>query len=124
MSFVSGLPIDAALPELLAALAQHGVAVLQAPPGAGKSTVVPLALLHEPWLAGKRLVMLEPRRLATRAVAHRMASTLGESVGETVGYRMRLDSRTSRRTRMQRRHEARGPQAAPVRLRGRLDARV
>lgn len=101
MSFVSGLPIDAALPELLAALAQHGVAVLQAPPGAGKSTVVPLALLHEPWLAGKRLVMLEPRRLATRAVAHRMASTLGESVGETVGYRMRLDSRTSRRTRIE-----------------------
>lgn len=101
MSFLSGLPIDAALPELLAALSQHGVAVLQALPGAGKSTVVPLALLDEPWLIHMRLVMLEPRRLATRAVAHRMASTLGESVGETVGYRMRLDSRTSRRTRIE-----------------------
>ena len=94
MSFASGLPVDAALPELRAALSGRGVAVLQAPPGAGKSTVVPLALLNEPWAAHKRLVMLEPRRLATRAVARRMASNLGESVGESVGYRMRLvDSR-------------------------------
>ena len=101
MSLPSGLPIDAALPELSAALAEHGVAVLQAPPGAGKSTVVPLALLDEPWAKHKRLVMLEPRRLATRAVANRMAFTLGESVGETVGYRMRLDSRISRATRIE-----------------------
>ena len=101
MSFASGLPIDAALPQLCAALSQHGVAVLQAPPGAGKSTVVPLALADEPWAARKRLVMLEPRRLATRAVARRMASTLGENVGETVGYRMRLDSRISRATRIE-----------------------
>jgi ATP-dependent helicase HrpB len=97
----SGLPIDAALPELRAALADRGVAVLQAPPGAGKSTVVPLALLDEPWAAQKRLVMLEPRRLATRAVARRMAVTLGEKVGETVGYRMRLDTRVSRATRIE-----------------------
>ena len=101
MSFVSGLPIDAALPQLCAALSQHGVAVLQAPPGAGKSTVVPLALAEEAWAARKRLVMLEPRRLATRAVARRMAFTLGENVGETVGYRMRLDSRISRATRIE-----------------------
>jgi ATP-dependent helicase HrpB len=101
VSFHSGLPIDAALPELSCALAQHGVAVLQAPPGAGKSTVVPLALLDEPWAKRKRLIMLEPRRLATRAVANRMAFSLGESVGETVGYRMRLDSRISRATRIE-----------------------
>jgi ATP-dependent helicase HrpB len=101
VSFASGLPIDAALPQLRAALAQYGVAVLQAPPGAGKSTVVPLALIDEPWAARKRIVMLEPRRLATRAVAHRMASSLGQNVGETVGYRMRLDSRISRATRIE-----------------------
>jgi ATP-dependent helicase HrpB len=97
----SGLPIDAALPALSAALARHGVAVLQAPAGAGKSTVVPLVLLDEPWAKHKRLVMLEPRRLATRAVANRMAFTLGENVGKTVGYRMRLDSRISRATRIE-----------------------
>ncbi len=101
MSFSSGLPIDAALAPLCQALSQHGVAVLQAPPGAGKSTVVPLALLAEPWAARKRLIMLEPRRLATRAVARRMAQTLGQAVGETVGYRMRLDSRVSRATRVE-----------------------
>jgi ATP-dependent helicase HrpB len=97
----SGLPIDAALPELRSALARQGAVVLQAPPGAGKSTVVPLALLDEPWLAGKRLIMLEPRRLATRAVAGRMAMTLGQAVGESVGYRMRLDSRVSSATRIE-----------------------
>jgi ATP-dependent helicase HrpB len=101
VNFVSGLPIDAALPQLCAALAQYGVAVLQAPPGAGKSTVVPLALLDEPWAKHKRLVMLEPRRLATRAVARRMAFTLGQNVGETVGYRMRLEARVSRATRIE-----------------------
>ena len=67
----SGLPVDAALPALRAALKTHAAAVLEAPPGAGKSTVVPLALLAEPWAQGKRLLMLEPRRLATRAVAAR-----------------------------------------------------
>ncbi len=97
----SGLPIDAVLPALRQALATHTSAVLQAPPGAGKSTVVPLALLGEPWLAGKRLLMLEPRRLAARAVAQRMAQTLGESVGRTVGYRMRQDTRVSAATRIE-----------------------
>jgi len=75
--------------------------VLQAPPGAGKSTVVPLALLDEPWARGKRLIMLEPRRLAARAVAQRMAGTLRESVGQTVGYRMRLDTQVSKSTRIE-----------------------
>ncbi len=92
------LPIQAALPSLRAALASSTAAVLEAPPGAGKSTVVPLALLGEPWLGGRRIVMLEPRRLATRAVATRLAATLGEAVGRRVGYRMRLDTRTSRDT--------------------------
>jgi ATP-dependent helicase HrpB len=97
----SGLPIDEALEPLRAALAEPRNAVLAAPPGAGKSTVVPLALLDEPWARGKRIVMLEPRRLATRAVAMRMAATLGESAGDTVGYRMRLETRVSKRTRIE-----------------------
>jgi ATP-dependent helicase HrpB len=97
----SGLPIDSALPALREALMHHRSAVLQAPPGAGKSTVVPLALLVEPWARDKRILMLEPRRLAARAVAQRMAQTLGESVGRTVGYRMRMDTRVSRDTRIE-----------------------
>jgi ATP-dependent helicase HrpB len=97
----SGLPIDAALPALREALRTHRAAVLQAPPGAGKSTVVPLALLGEDWARGRRLLMLEPRRLAARTIAARMAHTLGESVGATVGYRMRLDTRISRATRVE-----------------------
>ena len=97
----SGLPIDEVLPELRAVLQRTRNAVVEAPPGAGKSTVVPIALLDEPWLRNGKLIMLEPRRLATRAVATRMATTLGESVGETVGYRMRLETRVSRRTRIE-----------------------
>ena len=99
--FHSGLPIDAALPELTAALARGTAAVLQAPPGAGKSTVVPLALLEEPWARGRRILMLEPRRIAARAVARRMAQTLGEDAGETVGYRTRFDTRVGPRTRIE-----------------------
>lgn len=99
----SGLPIEAVLPALREALARSPAAVLQAPPGAGKSTVVPLALLDEPWATAfaKRILMLEPRRLAARAVAQRMAQTLGEPVGKTVGYRMRMDTRVSRDTRIE-----------------------
>src|SRR6185436_1478952 len=97
----SGLPIDDVLPQLRAALGSHRSVVLQAPPGAGKSTVVPLALLDEAWARGKRLIMLEPRRLAARAVAQRMAGTLRESVGQTVGYRMRLDTQVSKNTRIE-----------------------
>jgi ATP-dependent helicase HrpB len=86
---------------LEAALARHRDAVLQAPPGAGKSTIVPLALLDAPWARGRRILLLEPRRLATRAVAARMAAAFGERVGATVGYRMRLDSRVSAATRLE-----------------------
>jgi len=95
------LPIVEALPALRAALISGRSAVVEAPPGAGKSTVIPLALLNEPWVKGRKLLMLEPRRLAARAVAERMAKTLGESVGGTVGYRMRLDTRVSRTTRIE-----------------------
>jgi ATP-dependent helicase HrpB len=95
------LPIDDALPALRDALRERACAVLQAPPGAGKTTRVPLALLDEPWLGGGRIVMLEPRRLAARAAARRMAATLGESVGETVGYRIRHDTRVGPRTRVE-----------------------
>jgi ATP-dependent helicase HrpB len=95
------LPIESALPELRAALAQDGAAVLQAPPGAGKTTRVPLALLHEPWLAGRRIVMLEPRRLAARAAAAHMARLIGESVGGTVGYRVRMETRVGPATRIE-----------------------
>jgi ATP-dependent helicase HrpB len=97
----SGLPIDEILPRLREVLGSASGVVLQAAPGAGKSTVVPLALLEEPWAAGKRLIMLEPRRLAARAVAQRMAATLDERVGDTVGYRMRLDTQVSKRTRIE-----------------------
>jgi len=95
------LPIDAILPDLLAALALGPNAVLVAPPGAGKTTRVPLALLAAPWRGDGRIVMMEPRRLAARTAAARMAASLGEAVGETVGYRVRMDSRVSRATRIE-----------------------
>ncbi len=95
------LPIEAALPELEAALARGATAVLVAPPGAGKTTRVPLALLDQPWLGGQKILVLEPRRLAARAAAERMAVTLGERVGDTVGYRARFGSKVSRRTRIE-----------------------
>jgi ATP-dependent helicase HrpB len=93
--------VDAAIPELARALRTGTSAVLQAPPGAGKTTRVPLMLLDEPWLAGQRIIMLEPRRLATRAVARHMASLLGEKPGETIGYRVRRDTRVGLRTRIE-----------------------
>ncbi|MCR8844638.1 ATP-dependent helicase HrpB [Paenibacillus sp. SC116] len=95
------LPIDEVLPELRDVLSARTGAVLVAEPGAGKTTRVPLALLDAPWLAGRRIVMLEPRRLAARAAAQYMAATLGERVGETVGYRVRMDTRVSRATRVE-----------------------
>jgi len=90
---MSRLPIEDIIPSLLGALIAGPNALLTAPPGAGKTTRVPLALRVAPWLHGKKLLMLEPRRLAARAAAHRMATTLGEPVGATVGYRMRLDTK-------------------------------
>jgi len=95
------LPILAVTDELSSALGQHGLAVLEAPPGAGKSTVVPLVLLNCGWLGDQKILMLEPRRLAARAVASRLASTLGETPGGRVGYRMRLESRVSSATRIE-----------------------
>ena len=95
------LPVLACLDELRTALAGRGVAVLQAPPGAGKTTVVPPALLDEPWLGDQRIVMLEPRRLATRAAARRMAALRRERVGDTIGYRTRDDRRVGPATRIE-----------------------
>ena len=95
------LPIHTVLEPLEAALAAGNAAVLAAPPGAGKTTVVPLALLDAPWLADGKLLVLEPRRLAARAAAERMAVTLGEAAGETVGYRTRLQSRIGPNTRIE-----------------------
>ncbi|HEV7720611.1 MAG TPA: ATP-dependent helicase HrpB [Iamia sp.] len=97
----TGLPVEEVVPAVRAALAGPGVAVLQAPPGAGKTTVVPLRLLDEPWLTGRRIVVLEPRRLAARAAARRMADLLGEDVGGVAGYRTRDEDVTSRRTRIE-----------------------
>ncbi len=100
-TFNTPLPIDEALPRLTAALAAALAAVLVAPPGAGKTTRVPLVLLDEPWANDKKILVLEPRRLAARAAAARMASTLGEQVGDTVGLRVRFGSKVSRRTRIE-----------------------
>ncbi len=95
------LPIESVLPELLQALRSERSVVLQAPPGAGKTTRVPVALVDEAWLAGRRIVMLEPRRLAARAAATFMARQLRENVGDTIGYRIRFDTRVSSRTRIE-----------------------
>src|SRR6201747_2408786 len=95
-SFDTPLPIDAVLDDLSRALAANNAAVLVAPPGAGKTTRAPLALLDEPWVGAKKIIMLEPRRIAARASAERMAKTLGERAGETVGYRVRFGSKKSR----------------------------
>ncbi|SKB41319.1 ATP-dependent helicase HrpB [Parapedobacter luteus] len=95
------LPIVAAIPQVRQHLATQNTLILSTPPGAGKSTIIPLSLLDEPWLAGRKIVMLEPRRLAASSIAHRMASLLGEKAGETVGYRVRFENQTSARTRIE-----------------------
>ena len=95
------LPVEDCLDTLKQRLSECDEVVLQAPPGAGKTTLVPLALLDEPWLQGKKILMLEPRRIATRSAAFRMASLLNEIPGQTVGYRMRLESKVSARTRIE-----------------------
>lgn len=97
---IASLAIAPVLPAIRQALAQ-GPAVLAAPPGSGKTTGVPLALLAEPWLAGKKILMLEPRRLATRAAATRMSRLLGEQIGQTVGYQIRFDRCISPATRIE-----------------------
>ncbi|MCP3474035.1 ATP-dependent helicase HrpB [Bradyrhizobium sp. CCGUVB1N3] len=100
-SFDTPLPIDAVLDDLSRTLEAHNAAVLVAPPGAGKTTRVPLALLDAPWARGKKIIVLEPRRIAARASADRMAKSLGERPGETVGYRVRFGSKISRATRIE-----------------------
>lgn len=95
------LPINAVLAQLLDTVAAHSKCILQAPPGAGKTTQVPMALLTQPWLAGKKILLLEPRRLAVRTVAQRLAEQLHEPVGQQVGYRMRLDTKVSSETRIE-----------------------
>jgi len=94
-------PIDELLPQLVATLTKHPSVVVQAPPGAGKTTRVPLALLPCAWLGNKKVIMLEPRRLAARTAARFMAKSLGERVGETVGYRVRFDNKTGPKTRIE-----------------------
>lgn len=98
---LSALPIDDVLPAIRAAIEASCNLVVVAPPGAGKTTRAPLALLDADWAKGGKLILLEPRRLAARAAASRMAATLGESVGETIGLRMRLESKVSARTRVE-----------------------
>lgn len=100
-TFDTPLPIDAVLDDLSRTLEAHNAAVLVAPPGAGKTTRVPLALLDAPWVKGKKIIVLEPRRIAARASADRMAKSLGERAGETVGYRVRFGSKISRATRIE-----------------------
>jgi ATP-dependent helicase HrpB len=100
-SFDTPLPIDAVLDDLARTLERNNAAVLVAPPGAGKTTRVPLALLDAAWAKGKKIIVLEPRRIAARASAERMAKTLGERAGETVGYRVRFGSKISRATRIE-----------------------
>jgi len=94
-------PIHEILPQIATSLAAHPRLVLEAPPGAGKTTQVPLALLDALWLAGRKIVMLEPRRIAARAAAEFMAAQLGEKVGETVGYRIRFEAKVSKATRVE-----------------------
>jgi ATP-dependent helicase HrpB len=95
------LPVQAILPALKTALQEGRNAVLQAPPGAGKTTLVPLELLEEKWLKHRKIILLQPRRLATRAAARRMAALLKEAVGQRVGYRIRFDSRVGKNTRIE-----------------------
>lgn len=97
----NALPVLDILPQLRESLAKHPIVILQAPPGAGKSTLVPLELVNEPWLSGKKIVMLEPRRLAARAVAGRMASLCELPIGDKIGYRIRFDTKVSDKTRIE-----------------------
>lgn len=97
----SKLPIYEIIPDLKKKISSHNALVLQAPPGAGKTTVVPLELLNKPFLGNRKIIMLEPRRLAARAAAHRMANILGEKIGETIGYRVRMDSKVGPNTKIE-----------------------
>ncbi|MEG1586593.1 MAG: helicase-related protein, partial [Bacteroidales bacterium] len=95
------LPVQEIIPEVKEKLKKNNTIILTAPPGAGKSTLLPLALMDEPWLNGQKILMLEPRRLAARAIALRMSDLINEPVGGSVGYRVRFDNKTSAKTRME-----------------------
>ena len=95
------LPVKDVIPNIQEELTNASTLILKAPPGAGKSTLVPLALMEEVWLSGKKILMLEPRRLAAKTIANRMADLLGEKVGESVGYRIRFESRISDKTKIE-----------------------
>lgn len=99
--FSFDLPVAEIIPQVITHLSKENSLIIQAPPGAGKSTLLPLTLLNEPWLKGKKIIMLEPRRLATKSIAQRMASMLGEELGKTVGYRIRFESAISTETRLE-----------------------
>lgn len=98
---IPDFPIQQIIPDVKRTLEKQPIVILQAPPGAGKSTILPLQLLDETWLTGKKIIMLEPRRIATRAVATRMASLCGEAVGKTIGYRIRFENKVSTQTRIE-----------------------
>ncbi|TXB65858.1 ATP-dependent helicase HrpB [Vicingus serpentipes] len=95
------LPVKEVIPNIQKGLANSSTLIVKAPPGAGKSTLVPLALLNDTWLKGQKIIMLEPRRLAAKTIANRMADLLGENVGETVGYRIRFENRISDKTKLE-----------------------
>lgn len=99
--FSFDLPVAEIIPQVIQHFAAHNSLIIQAPPGAGKSTLLPLALLDEPWLKGKKILMLEPRRLATKSIAERMSNMVGENTGETVGYRIRFETAISAKTRLE-----------------------
>ena len=100
-SVMTALPIHEVLPDIVNTLIESDQLILEAPPGAGKTTAVPLALLDQPWLQGQKIMLLEPRRIAAKTAAIRMADMLGEKVGETVGYRVRMDNKVSQKTRIE-----------------------
>src|SRR5690606_21675564 len=95
------LPVRDIIVDVRSQLSTGNTLIVNAPPGAGKSTLLPLAILEEPWLSEMKIIMLEPRRLAAKSIAARMASLLGEDIGETVGYRIRFDNRVSDQTRIE-----------------------
>ena len=95
------LPVAEAIPNVKKGLSEQNTLIIKAPTGAGKSTLLPIALLEEDWLEGKKVIMLEPRRLAAKTVAMRMADMLGEKAGETVGYRIRFEQKISNKTRLE-----------------------
>ncbi|HEY1040645.1 MAG TPA: DEAD/DEAH box helicase, partial [Bacteroidia bacterium] len=95
------LPVTEIIPQVREQLASGNTLIVNAPPGAGKSTLLPLALMEEVWLQGKKIIMLEPRRLAARTIAMRMANLLGEEVGESVGYRIRFETKVSAKTKIE-----------------------